>query len=167
MFIDAQDHTGQTPLHIAAKYGNFEGVVALVSDGEADIYETDDTNRRTALHVAKSAEVFEYLLTKTDMQKLRTIDPELALFNITLKQNPNSMPKFLDSLVTCTGDDLHGDENQFVYDLSLFTNGTKKEICHMDRHFRVVEEGHSDLLLHPLMQLFVVRFDEFSLNDAI
>ena len=153
--IDAKDHANQTSLHIAAKYGNFEGVVALVLDGEADIYETDQTNRRTPLHVAKTSEVFEFLLTKTNMQKLRKIDPNLELFNIALKQNPHSFLKFLDTLVTSTDNDLLRDENQFVYDLSLFTNGTKKEICHMDRHFQVIEDGHPEFLLHPLMQLFV------------
>ena len=153
--VNAKDGLGRTPLFMASKSGNYEAVVALVLDGEADIYETDLTNRMTSIHVAKNSQVFDFLLSKIELDEIRKFDPKMELFDKVLRQNPTSMEKLLDKMVLSRETDLTTGDNEFIYDLSLFTNGTTKAISRMDRHNKVIETGYSEFLLHPIMQLFV------------
>ena len=109
----------------------------------------------TSIHVAKSSQIFDFLLSKIELEEIRKIDPQMELYDKVLSQNPTSVGKLLDKMVLSRETDLSTGDNEFVYDLSLFMNGTTKAISRMDRHNQVIEAGYSEFLLHPIMQLFV------------
>ena len=113
----------------------------------------------TPLHEAKTGHILRILLSRTTPEKLRNIDniPEHSLFDIILKHHPETLKFYLDMMVT-SKKDLENDNPHLIFDLSMFDydQGTTLEANKMDKHLSMIKEGQFKLLIHPVMELFMM-----------
>ena len=110
----------------------------------------------TPLHEAKTGKILRILLSKTTPQQLMAIDKfeEKPLFDQILKHHPSTLKSYLDLMVTAKRD-LESEDPHLIFDLSMFDFGTTKKANKMDKHLKLMEEDHEELLTHPVMQLFM------------
>ena len=113
----------------------------------------------TPIHHAKTGKIIRILLSRTTPKQLMEVDnvEGKPLFDIFLKHHSSTLQSYLDLMVTSKCD-LENDDPHLIFDLSIFdykqTMITKKA-NQMDKHLRVIKEGRSELLTHPVMKLFM------------
>ena len=174
--IEAQTAFGHTPLHLAAMTGHTNNVIMLVFEGKANVLAKSNISMRsscrlgeTPIHHAKTGKIIRILLSKTTPRQLMEIDTieDRPLFDQFLKHHPSTLKTYLDLMVTSKRD-LENDDPHLIFDLSMFdyqkniseettdkiTKITKKA-NQMDKHLRLMDQGCSELLTHPVMKLFM------------
>ena len=174
--IEAQTAFGHTALHLAAMTGHTNNVMMLVFEGKANVLAKNTVQLRsscrlgeTPIHHAKTGKIIRILLSKTTPKQLMEIDTieDRPLFDQFLKHHPSTLKTYLDLMVTSKSD-LENDDPHLIFDLSMFdyqknisgetthkiTKITKKA-NQMDKHLRLMVEGRSELLTHPVMKLFM------------
>ena len=67
--INAKNMKGQTPLHFAAQCSSVSNVISLVYEGNAKVLEKDEAGQ-TPLHLAKSSNILDILLLKSNPVEL-------------------------------------------------------------------------------------------------
>ena len=158
--VDAKDKYGRTPLFFAAKSENYLDVVTLVEEGGANIYEKggkDEEHKQAPFNVAKSSDILKFFFSKITPEKLIEADPDIKLFEEVADNHPTLIEAFLNIFIDSEKKDIDGKDNQFKYDLSLFTTGDpekKKNLNLMHRHVKLIESENTDMLLHPIMRAF-------------
>ena len=164
--IEAKTMYGHTALHIAAMTGNTNNVMMLVFEGKANVLAKSTKTLRsscrlgeTPIHHAKTGKIIRILLSKTTAKQLMEIDTieDRPLFDQFVKHHPSTLKSYLDLMVTSKRD-LENDDPHLIFDLSIFDykqNMITKKANQMDKHLRVMEEGRSELLTHPVMNLFM------------
>ena len=164
--IEAQSAFGHTALHLAAMTGHTNNVMMLVFEGKANVLAKSTKTLRsscrlgeTPIHHAKTGKIIRILLSKTTAKQLMEIDTieDRPLFDQFVKHHPSTLKSYLDLMVTSKRD-LENDDPHLIFDLSIFDykqNMITKKANQMDKHLRVMEEGRSELLTHPVMKLFM------------
>ena len=164
-----QDGIGYTPLHYASRRNNLSSLAELLDAGANPF--SISNNERTPLGKANGYECAQLLLIKMREDARNTSRANLikdALVQ-TAEQNqlPGATEAILDSAITCS----EGEGNLFVYDMSILlveeqaspnlqenaaSQSLSDEDCNeMDVHTTLKENGNSQLLLHPLMAMFL------------
>ena len=167
--LEVQDKIGYTPLHYASRRNNLSSLSELLEAG-ANPFTTSSTGK-TPLGKANSYECAQLLLTamsEDTRNNSGTNNPIRDALVQTAEQNqlPGATEAILDSAVTCPG----GDGNLYVYDMSILSTQEQKDVLlnsketasrqsvsmnEMDVHTKMKENGNSQLLLHPLMAMFL------------
>ena len=176
--VQAKNGNDQTALHIAAHCGFVNTVITLLFEGNADVMALDHQNQ-TPLHLAKSSKILDILLSKSSADKVNNIyadvkgnnnaanvtslsedntnsDTEcianpyeyICLFNHILQKQPASIQAYLDLMVT------ESDPDHYIFHLDLFNHGTSKKDNYLDKHQKLIDTGHPEMLLHPIMMFF-------------
>ena len=174
--VDVQATNGidQTALHIAAHCGFVNTVITLLFEGNADVMALDHDNQ-TSIHVAKTSKILNILLSKTSADKVNCLYEDLkgnniantsedhtnsdtdcignsseytCLFDHILQVQPASIQTYLDLMVT------ELDPEHYIFHLDLFDHGTTKKDNYLDKHQKLIDAGHPEMLLHPVMMFF-------------
>ena len=174
--VDVQATNGidQTALHIAAHCGFVNTVITLLFEGNADVMALDHDNQ-TSIHVAKTSRILNILLRKTSADKVNCLYEDLkghnvantsedntnsdtdcignsseytCLFDHILQVQPESIQTYLDLMVT------ESDPDHYIFHLDLFNHGTTKKDNYLDKHQKLIDTGHPEMLLHPIMMFF-------------
>ena len=174
--VDVQATNGidQTALHIAAHCGFVNTVITLLFEGNADVMALDHENQ-TSIHVAKTSKILNILLSKTSADKVNCLYEDLkgnniantsedhtnsdtdcignsseytCLFDHILQVQPASIQTYLDLMVT------ELDPEHYIFHLDLFDHGTTKKDNYLDKHQKLIDAGHPEMLLHPVMMFF-------------
>ena len=134
----------------------------------------------TPLHVAKTGKIIKILLSRTTPAKLMEADKitERSFFDQILRHQPSVLRTYLNLMVN-SREDLENDDPHLIFDLSMFNYdtddkseensswcGRKKDkdqptkitrkANQMDKHLKLMEEEHVQLLTHPVMKLFTL-----------
>ena len=99
--IEAKNRRNQTPLHLSAQFGLTKDVITLLFEGNANVMALD-SNDHTPLHLAKTSEILDILLAKTDADKMNLLKEEKnnCLYKHIVKNHPEFIKTFLDLMVT-------------------------------------------------------------------
>ena len=73
--IDAKNTNNQTPLHLASQFGFTNDVMTLLFEGGANVMALD-SNNLTPIHYAKTSEIVDILLSKTDADNINGLNKE-------------------------------------------------------------------------------------------
>ena len=79
---------------------------------------------------------------------------EEFLFDIILKKHPMAMQAYLDLMVTSNSKDIHANQQQIIFNLSMFNLGTTPSENHLDKHLALINNGQSQHLNHPVLRFF-------------
>ena len=151
--VDVSDIHGRTPLYFAALANNYHDVVALVEEGNADMYKRDHKGREAPINVVKSNDIMKYFFTKMTSKDLLNFDPDMDFFDQVVERHPAVIEPFLNIFISSEGKDLDAPDNSIKYDLSLFVTGKqRKKFNMMHRHLKLIDSSNTDLLLHPIMR---------------
>ena len=147
--IEAKNASKQTSLHLAAQFGFTNNVITLLFEGDADVMALD-SNNCTPLHLAKTSEILDVLLAKTNADSINNLDPEKCLFKHIVKKHPACLQQYLDLMVT----ESESDSDHYVFHLDMFEQNTTKKSHHLDKHLMLIDEKHPEMLRHPIMMFF-------------
>ena len=143
--LDSKEYT---PLFYAAAEGSLANLMLLLEKGSGDGGQVE-TGGKNVLFKANSYDTV-MLLCKygADSKLLRANkdDTETALKYLVSKNNMESPVAFLDNQLDEIGGDI------ITLDFDIFMKNEKKQL---DMHSHFVENGRNDLLLHPLMEVFL------------
>mgnify|MGYP001232009915 CR=1 FL=1 len=144
--IGATNANNQTPLHLAAQFGFTNDVITLLFEGGADVMALD-SNNRTPLHLAKTSEILDILLAKTDADKINGLNDEKenCLYTHIVKNHPASIETFLDLMVTQSNSD------HYVFHLGMFKQNTDRKSNYLNKHQMLIDENQPKMLRHPIM----------------
>ena len=145
--IEAQNASKQTPLHLAAQFGHTKDVITLLFEGNANVMALDSKNH-TPLHLAKTSEILDILLAKTDADSVNSLEPENCLFKHIVKNHPASMQTYLDLMVT------EANSDHYIFHLDMFEQNTTQKCRQLDKHLMLIDEKHPKMLRHPIMMFF-------------
>ena len=155
--VEAQDNKGHTPLFYAAKENSLENVLDLLEMGGADPNHKA-RNGKTPLFKAHSYECALLLLQNKAQayegrhlrfrKTVKNANRPDTPFSYLVRHHAGAAEAILDEALESVNDDL------FIYDLEQFKNVSELE-NEMDFHFTLKENGKSELLLHPIMEIFL------------
>ena len=147
--IEATNVKNQTPLHLASQFGFTNDVMTLLFEGGADVMALD-SNNRTPIHYAKTSEILDILLAKTDAEKINGLDEEKenCLLKHIVKNHPASIQTFLDLMVTESNSD------HYVFHLDMFKHNTDQKSNYLNKHQMLIDEKQPEMLRHPIMMFF-------------
>ena len=169
--VEAKDSKGCTPLFYAAKENALENLLDLLEMGGADPNHRAK-NGKTALFKAHSYECALLLLqNKAHAYEARASrfrkDSESNLhrpdtpFAYLVRHHAGAAEAILDESLDVVN------EHLFIYDFEQFKNVSEVE-NEMDFHFILKENGKSELLLHPLMEIFLhMKWTLFNTSMAL
>ena len=154
--VEAANHKGQRPLHIACKGDSINNVVALVVEGEANIF-SKDVNQDTPFHYTRNEMIVNIMLKSAEAYSnvFNLVDKNgTSLYQLILTKFPNSLPYFLDLMISSgTVECFLPDEGTISYDITMFAPGQKKSENYLDILYQLIERGLSKHLKHPIMRL--------------
>lgn len=142
--VDQQDCKGYTPLFYAASNCCLEILIELLDKGHANVHKEDKSKNKTALSKAHNYEAV-MILTKFGAKSNRKPNDIKRL----MERHNSSSPKAI--LSQCISE---VNEELLVLDLGHFEH-TTEESNEMDLHVMVQDHGKSELLLHPIFQVFL------------
>ena len=142
--VDQQDCKGYTPLFYAASNCCLEILLELLDNGHANVHHEDKHKNKTALSKAHNYEAV-MILTKFGAESNRNPNDMKRL----MKHHNSSSPKAI--LSQCISE---VNEELLVLDFGHFKHTTEKN-NEMDLHVMVQDHGKSELLLHPIFQVFL------------
>ena len=142
--VDQQDCKGYTPLFYAASNCCLEILIELLDKGHANVHKEDKSKNKTALSKAHNYEAV-MILTKFGAKSNRKPNDMKRL----MERHNSSSPKAI--LSQCISE---VNEELLVLDLGHFEH-TTEESNEMDLHVMVQDHGKSELLLHPIFQVFL------------
>ena len=155
--VEAKDSKGCTPLFYAAKENALENLLDLLEMGGADPNHRAK-NGKTALFKAHSYECALLLLQNKAQayegrsvrfrKTVRNANRPDTPFSYLVRHHAGAAEAILDESLDVVNEDL------FIYDFEQFKNVSEVE-NEMDFHFILKENGKSELLLHPLMEIFL------------
>ena len=146
--VQELDESEYTPLFYAAAEGSIANLQLLLEKGSGDGRHVE-RKLKNVLYKARSYETV-LLLCKygADPRKLRNGD-ETALKYLVKKNNLESPAAFLDNQLAEIGDDM------ITMDFDILLEGDEKSKNHLDYHTHFRSHGRNDLILHPLMEVFL------------
>ena len=142
--VDQEDSKGYTPLFYAASNCCLESLIELLDKGHADVHHVAKDNKKTALSKAHNYEAV-MILTKYGAETNKKKDDLKRLME---RHNTSSPRAILSQCISEVNEEL------LVLDLGHFKHTTKKD-NEMYWHSLVQDHGKSELLLHPIFQVFL------------
>ena len=155
--IDSTNDKGFTPLFFATSTGSSTNLIELLDNGANIDHKTED--EKTALTKSKSYETMmiltKYGIDTKNQHKDKNGNLESDL-DILLKRHFECSPgSILNQCISEVNEEL------LVLDFGHFKN-TSEEKNEMDVHIKVHEQGMDELLLHPILQMFLdFKWDRF------
>ena len=142
--VESIDQKGYTPLFYAASNCCLEILIELLDKGHANVKHVATDDKITALSKAHNYEAV-MILTKYDAETNRNQDDMKRLME---RHNVSSPKAILSQCISEVNEEL------LVLDLGHFKN-TTDDCNEMNFHEMAEEHGKSDLLLHPIFQVFL------------
>ena len=146
--VDCKDCKDYTPLFYACKAANLEVIYELHKHG-SNINHRSDVTGKTPLFRARTEEVVDLLLNYGADISIKAKDDEGSTAIEYLMKYSTSCPKaILDNCLSRQQD------NMLVLDFQVFELGNEEK-CEMSLYETIIEKERHNLLLHPLMQIFL------------
>ena len=160
--LEVQDSIGYTPLNYASRRNNLSSLSELLEAGAKPL--TESKGETTPLGNANGYECAQLLLTKMREDAGNTLKAnqqikKALVGSIERNQLPDATEAILDSAITCT----EGDTHLYVYDIDILSALDDKDkgkdsssgSNEMQVHEALINNGKSQLLLHPLMAMYL------------
>ena len=142
--IDSQDFKGYTPLFHAASNSSLEILIELLDNGNANVQHISKDEMTTAFSKANNYEAV-MILTKYGAETNRNQNDMKRLVE---KHNVSSSKAILSQCISEFNEEL------LVLDFGHFKHIEEKN-NEMDLHLLAQDHGKSELLLHPILQIFL------------
>ena len=142
--VDSQDFKGCTPLFYAASNSSLEILIELLDSGNANVQHVLKDAMTTAFSKAHNYEAV-MILTKYGAETNRNPNDMKRLMQ---QHNASSSKAILSQCISEVNEEL------LVLDFGHFKHIPEKN-NEMDLHLLVQDNGKSELLLHPILQVFL------------
>ena len=147
--VNVRDSIGYYPLHYASRLNRIANLVELLDHGANPFVRSD--KGKTPLSKARTYEC-AYLLIQVMNDKESIFDNVLEeAFTDTIN---NQFPEATEAILDDALKSIEGDDALYVYDLQIFDKVTEAE-SEMDQHMKLRENGVPQLLLHPIMNMYL------------
>ena len=142
------DQSEYTPLFYAAAEGSIANLQLLLEKGSGDGRHVE-LKGKNVLYKARSYETVMLLCKYGADPKTKRGRDETALKYLVKKNNLESPAAFLDNQLAEIGDDM------ITMDFDILLEGDKNNKSHLNYHTHFRSHGRNDLILHPLMEVFL------------